>query len=716
MEKEIEKQIKKYLKDNFSVENALKPFVKSLQNVADSSMVFYGFDKVPIDAKWDSSNDDVAWINDEKCYINLDNPLVKDLSFIDRKKCIVAEMVHEIFGHWLHTDFETMHKLLDSKTFPYDSYFCKYSNYEEIKKTYEKFPDFFNNIFFSMANIVEDPVVEYLAVQKYPGFSYYIDFLTNRLSENLNENIKNIDINDIKYQDMFNLILCKARNCLPEKFEQLDFIKNINCFDDLSLMPKYEDRLKATGFIISEIWEYISKEIQDQEQMQNMMQSVQQILDDVGVSSDDQRTQNGQANNNQNNSSSSGSGIPNINSSKNDNLSNDKNDNTESGDLGKSSGDDTSDEVPNSGTNNDRGENKNEEDQECSKGNSEEKDCQNDNNIGNNSDADASSVSSDLLKKQLSNLDKLVNQNKQDATDKQFAEMSNGEKEQLQTQIETQHTKEYIHNDEEAKKNDIIVKTDFASDIDKYRSLFTPERKRIAKTLANSVSKVLKDKRKRKILYGIDNGSIFDVESYSNGSDKVFMDIKRPDKRPICSVGIMIDMSGSMRGDRIDAALNTSLVLDEFCKELKIPSLIYGHNDCYSEININKFKDFNENSVKTSSKICNMLSANGCNHDGIGLRYGLSMLSKRFEPQKFLFVISDGRPNASGYGTTQMINDMVNINKLAKKQNISIIPIAIGDDIDLLTKIYGSVVDGRDLNQLPKEITKILLKKIKKLL
>lgn len=110
------------------------------------------------------------------------------------------------------------------------------------------------------------------------------------------------------------------------------------------------------------------------------------------------------------------------------------------------------------------------------------------------------------------------------------------------------------------------------------------------------------------------------------------------------------------------------------------------------------------------------MEVGSCNHDGVALRYGLSKLAKRPENQKFLFVISDGRPNASGYGTTQMKRDMQKINKTAKKYNIAIIPIAIGDDIDTLTNIYGRVVDGRDLNKLPKEVTKLLLKQIKKLI
>ena len=85
METEKKKDIKKYLHKNFSVKKAMEHFMKSLQNVADSSMSFYGFDKVPIKYGWDTENPDLAWINNEYCYINLDCSLSHELEFNDRK-------------------------------------------------------------------------------------------------------------------------------------------------------------------------------------------------------------------------------------------------------------------------------------------------------------------------------------------------------------------------------------------------------------------------------------------------------------------------------------------------------------------------------------------------------------------------------------------------------------------------------------------------------
>lgn len=699
MEKLEKNNLKGYLKENFSVEDALTPFIKSLQNVADSSMVFYGYERVPINAKWDSESDEVAWINDKECYINLDNPLVHDLSFVDRKTCIVGEMVHEIFGHWLHTDFKTISALLDSGDF--DKYFSQYDNFTQIKKYYTEDLKSFGKLFFMIGNIVEDPVIEYLAVQKYPGFAFYVDSLTERLRNHLNESTQLLDFDNLSLQDVCHLVLCKARHSFLPQNKNIDFLSEFDFFDNLSSMPNYEDRLNATAFIISKIWSYVETEIENQSQMQQLLQQLEQMLNETGVSCETQRTQNGQANSSQNNSEQNDSSSDKSSPQQN-------NENEQKGD--DSSKKDKGDTYGQQGISNEQqGEKQGSKEQE------DQQSSQSSNSIGNSLSASPDDFKRDLLNSALNELEQSVNENTKEYIDKMFAQCDKSELDKLQGQMEEVNIKQFIHNDNEVRNEEITVCSRYSANVDEYKKMFTPQKARIAKTLAKSVSKALKDKRKRKILYGIDDGTIFDVHSYANGSEKVFMDIKRPDKNPICSVAVMVDMSGSMSGDRSIAATDTAMILDQFCKELKIPSLTYGHS--YSSgTTIRKFKDFSENTIKSSSKLSHLMEVGSCNHDGVALRYGLSKLAKRPENQKFLFVISDGRPNASGYGTTQMKRDMQKINKTAKKYNIAIIPIAIGDDIDTLTNIYGRVVDGRDLNKLSKEVTKLLLKQIKKLI
>lgn len=736
METEKKKDIKKYLHKNFSVKKAMEHFMKSLQNVADSSMSFYGFDKVPIKYGWDTENPDLAWINNEYCYINLDCSLSHELEFNDRKKITTGKVVHEVFGHWLHTDFQRQKELIDSgDEFPFDRYFRQSDNYEDIKTKYMALPELFQEIFWNVANIVEDPVVEYLALKKYPGFGSYIDFMLQYLRKELNKNATKIDVDSLNSGDLINLVLCKARNCLPEQFANISEIKQIDCFDDLSLMPNYADRLFATAKIISTIWNYLSEDFENAEKMNELLQKMKQLFEDSmdHSSNNEQRTQNGQANQQGNSQNNSGTGTQSVSFS--NDLRDDNETGNEQGNNKSSQGLNDEDNINNdcssssANTNQNEGEVKKDEDREQNNKNAEETDNDkgdlqdnSDNNYyngdeSNNPDADDLSDNGlnhdQEMSKIYNELDSLVNETSKQCIDKAFADC---DKDAVQKEMESFDIREYVRNGFE-NTSTVVIRKQFETCLDTYRNVFTPEKKRIAKTLANSVSKILKDKRKRKILYGVDDGSIFDILSYSNGSEKPFMDIKRPDKRPICSVGVMVDMSTSMNGERIKSALDTALVLEAFCNQLKIPFFGYGHWYNYGQTNIQNFIDFENTSVKDISRLCNMLDTNGCNHDGMALRYGLSKLAKRRENQKFLFVISDGRPNAEGYGTGQMKKDIIDIYKKAKKDNILIIPIAISDDIEILNNIYGNcVVDGRSLNKLPKTITGILLKEIKKLI
>jgi len=260
--------------------------------------------------------------------------------------------------------------------------------------------------------------------------------------------------------------------------------------------------------------------------------------------------------------------------------------------------------------------------------------------------------------------------------------------------------------------------TSSPSTICEYDKIFTADKKRVSNTLAKKVLKALTERRRGNIRYELDEGIMLDIDSYANGSEKIFMDITQPSKIPLCAVGVMIDMSSSMKGCRINAATDMAMILELFCRKLKIPKMIYGHYEL-GKVRIKNFIDFNDVANNaTASKLCAAKAVQGCNHDGCALRYGLSKLSDRNEPQKIMFVISDGRPNGTNYGYNDMKAEIPQLKKYCKKHKIVLIPIAIGDDIENLKALYGSdiLIDGRDLTKLPVAVSKLLLKSIRKML
>ena len=164
-------ELKKYLRNNTSLKDMLmsREFHDRLQRLADSSLVHYGFKKIPIKFIWDDSeNADVAYINDRECVINLNSRLDEGLSYKERKSLAIGKLTHEVFGHGLYTDFSISNSLFEKFKegyFPLTSYFQKTSNYsqtviDEIIDLTVKCPDGFAQIFFNLQNIVEDPTIE----------------------------------------------------------------------------------------------------------------------------------------------------------------------------------------------------------------------------------------------------------------------------------------------------------------------------------------------------------------------------------------------------------------------------------------------------------------------------------------------------------------------------------------------------------------------------
>lgn len=675
----MNKQEKNFLSRTFDEKEAIHSFVESLQDVADSSMKYCGFPIVPIRASWDSDKKEIAYVTDKYCYLNLDSPLVKGLSFNARKKCIVGKMVHEIFGHWLHTDFSIFDNIQDVAY--YEDIFSGAENFLAIKSIFSDSDKkkIFDTLFLNFHNIVEDPVIEYLAVKRYPGFKRYVDYLADRLRNNLQEQF-NEEFSD-ETQLVMSLVLAKARNCFPEKYKsKYPEFEKIQYFEDLSKLPLPKDRINASVDIIDILWEYLAP-----------------LFEQSGSSNEEGDNEGQGQGQGQGQGTGQGQGQG----------------------QGQGTGQEQGQgEAQNQGQGSGKASKLSEEEKKAIAKALQEA-IENDTSYGKRQEqpvvmeetdgGDGGNKNNDDLSSVYDKLEKEVAKNKEEIIIEKAASMG---KEELAQQTSEFHVKEFAN--QGCWENSYNVKSSFGTT----NYVASQKQKTIAKTLANNVAKVLRDRRKRRPLYNLEEGDFLDINAIACGSDKIFASIKRGDKRPVCAVSIMVDMSGSMSSsNRNEAAKDTAMVLNLFCKELKIPCCSYGHYYS-SNTTISQVLDFYESPTPQKlSKLAHLAATAGCNHDGIGIRYGIAKLAQRPETQKILFVISDGAPNAGGYDTNTMISDMKEIKKLCKRHKVMLVPVAIGDDLPALTKIYGpKLVDGRNLENLPKNVSNILLQEIKKII
>lgn len=238
---------------------------------------------------------------------------------------------------------------------------------------------------------------------------------------------------------------------------------------------------------------------------------------------------------------------------------------------------------------------------------------------------------------------------------------------------------------------------------------------RISKNLQRKVKKDLFERRKGSVKHNLYSGKNIDLRAICNGSNKVFMQNKLPNNKPLLAASVLIDQSGSMCGTKIYKATVAAMMLEDFCRNLNIPCSVTGHCTSASTVNIYDYIDFGERNPNAKERLA-AISCGGCNRDGYAIRYVANKLAKRSEETKLLFIVSDGLPNHSNYGTHELIADLADMNKRNRNRGIIIVPICIEKScLKELSFIYGSsLVDATDLQKFPVKLNTILARELKK--
>ena len=177
---------------------------------------------------------------------------------------------------------------------------------------------------------------------------------------------------------------------------------------------------------------------------------------------------------------------------------------------------------------------------------------------------------------------------------------------------------------------------------------------------AQQVRRLIQIRAKSQTQYGVKKGKLdqsrlsricFNAPGFNERVFKNKIDNKTLD----AAITVLVDMSGSMGGDKVLNALASTLLVNEVCSTLNIPLEILGFTDGsagYSEPKplmfiYKSFSDLrvNEDSLKeyfaTSSNF--MVG----NPDGENILWAYDRLNKRKEKKKLLIVMSDGSPAAS---------------------------------------------------------------------
>lgn len=131
---------------------------------------------------------------------------------------------------------------------------------------------------------------------------------------------------------------------------------------------------------------------------------------------------------------------------------------------------------------------------------------------------------------------------------------------------------------------------------------------------------------------------------------RMFDKKQEPTGKRNLAVGILVDESGSMSGSgKYTAAGQSCVALAEIFNKLEIPVYVMGFTadmDGYDIVHYHYMKW--NNTLNNRQKLLN-ISARYNNCDGYSIRYMTKLLKKRKEQHKLLIVLSDGQPAARDY-------------------------------------------------------------------
>ena len=230
-----------------------------------------------------------------------------------------------------------------------------------------------------------------------------------------------------------------------------------------------------------------------------------------------------------------------------------------------------------------------------------------------------------------------------------------------------------------------------------------------AKGLARRLEQILAERKEEGYESGFLTGQRFNPADVWRNDSRYFSRAVIPDGMPDVAFALMVDESGSMRGEKESRARECAILLEDALRSLGVPLLVCGHNSCYGTVQLDICADFDTADNYDRYRLTD-LSAGGYNCDGGVITYLSEKLLKREEAAKVLIVISDGMPTVASFYN---LKDRAEDTKLAiekyRKKGVHIFG-AVIDEFENVEKIYGKEFsfDCREDRELERNVMRIV--------
>lgn len=197
------------------------------------------------------------------------------------------------------------------------------------------------------------------------------------------------------------------------------------------------------------------------------------------------------------------------------------------------------------------------------------------------------------------------------------------------------------------------------------------------------------------------------------GVQNVYQQQHTVKSKPV-ALGLLIDESGSMWGDKIEQAGECAILFQEALKNVpEVQVFIYGHSADHARALTTEMYVYQEPGHHPKAALGNV-RARGCNRDGVAIEQTANRIRQHTKDSCVLFVISDGEPNADDYcGNSAVKHTRQSVEKV-EKDNFTVIQIAIEPEVPS-EQMFKNFVKLTTLNTLVKEVGQLLKKVLLKM-
>ena len=185
-------------------------------------------------------------------------------------------------------------------------------------------------------------------------------------------------------------------------------------------------------------------------------------------------------------------------------------------------------------------------------------------------------------------------------------------------------------------------------------------------------------------------------------------------ERPQTELSFLVDLSGSMWGEKLHTAQELAQLFIWALKDMPgVNTKVFGHTGDVSDIAIEMYRLWEPGEPITRLGLIDTLPH--CqNYDGHAIAWCARELTERGqqEQQRILFVLSDGYPSASSYGGSSGQAHVREVVTWAESHGVHVVQIAIDPSIDpeRQARMFKEFIQYTNLNDVPKQVTNKLAK------